>query len=298
MKHVLLIHNTSTDPDGVAKTKVLNNLTGAGLTVTTAAVTQRECPIFPPETFPVDVVLVLGGDGTVLRTIQCLPTKDIPIVALNTGKLGFLAHMEIDALGQHIQQLKAGDIVTERRLMLAVSATHTSPANNPQLALNDLVIKNQNPNQMGTLHVSVGGCPIATYDADGLIVATPTGSTAYTLSAGGPVVAPQVDAVVLTPICPHSLAAKPIVLPATETITITNGTHRGDANHLVCSVDGQDWTTLAQNDTVTITQAAQRVPLVLFDPPAPTFYRLLKDKLHWGMNPRWPTANTKPNKQL
>lgn len=264
------------------------SLTLAGVAVTSVAVSGRLCPVLPDTASQADMVMVLGGDGTVLRTLQCLGSPSLPLIALNTGKLGFLAHLNAQQLQAELAQLLAGQYRLDDRMM--VSAQNVSnPAVIDELALNDLVIKNQNPSQMGTIHVDVGqpeyATRIATYDADGLILATPTGSTAYTLSAGGPVVSPAVDAVVLTPICPHSVAAKPIVLPADERITITSGTHRGPG--LICSVDGQDWCTLSDGEQLIITKAEERARLVTFGSPGQTFYRLLKEKLHWGMNPRW-----------
>lgn len=289
-QHILIVHNTTTDPDQTALGEIRQRLQAANVNVTVCGVANRQCPILPPDAEDVDMVIVLGGDGTVLRTLQCLHKPETPLVALNTGKLGFLAHLTAHQLQAELAKLLSGAYQLEDRMMVSaryVGGTDGQPRT-PQLALNDLVIKNRNPSQMGRFHVDVAHrdvvTRIATYDADGLILATPTGSTAYTLSAGGPVVSPAVDAVVLTPICPHSVAAKPIVLPADETITITSATTRGPG--LVCSVDGQDWSTLGAGDQVVINKAPQRARLVVLDSPSQTFYRLLKEKLHWGMNPR------------
>lgn len=287
-KRFWLIHNLTTDPSQNFLSKVFDALKQHQVTVETFAVLDRACPDFSSTHSLPDMVLIIGGDGTVLRTIQALPSHQIPVVAVNTGKLGFLTHIDPNDLAQAIEQLVHGDYNVEERTMLSAQIIHQKEDNNlsepAQLALNDALIKTANPSQMSSFSLHINEQFLAHYDADGLIVSTPTGTTAYNLSAGGPVIAPSVNAVAITPICPHSLSAKPIVIPADETIDIIS--HDPHAK-LVLSLDGQDRGTIEPGDCIRIQKAASSLSFVNFKKGSHTFYQLLTEKLHWGMNPRW-----------
>ncbi|MDH4378850.1 MAG: NAD(+)/NADH kinase [Vampirovibrionales bacterium] len=300
-QRVWLVHHQSTDPEGAITARTQGLLKGFGVDVTTIEVSGRDCPVLPINgNLTPDLVMVIGGDGTVLRTLQSLTQQNrhsaelpVPLLAINAGKLGFLTRVEGQTLEPAITQLIAGKAFLDYRSLLTVSQGEASPANQQktQVALNDVVLKHINPSQMTTLQVRVGEGShqslIATYDADGVIIATPSGSTAYTLSAGGPVVAPMVDATVLTPICPHSWNAKPIVLPAEEILTITPLlTRSSGTGGVMISIDGQEWGLLEKGESVTVTKANFSQPLVSLEPPDTAFYRVLKEKLHWGLNPR------------
>jgi len=284
LKSVALVHNRTTDPDNVYREKVTSFLEQHGLSVHVIAVENRNMPVLPPITQNVDLLLVLGGDGTVLRTAQAFAQRQVPLVGINTGKLGFLTRIDPDTLDEALERLVSGRFQLEPRTMLAVQLPNTPPE---LMALNDVLVKSSNASQMGSFKVFINNQEIATYDADGVIIATPTGSTAYTMSAGGPVISPEVQAVAITPICPHSLSAKPVVVPLSKTIRVQSVSNK-DA--LIVAVDGQECGTLESGETVTIHQSPRPMQFVTFQPEEEDFYPLLRRKLHWAMNPRWKTS--------
>ena len=230
-----------------------------------------------------DLLMVLGGDGSFLQVAQQFVQQQIPIVGVNAGNLGFLTRIELNNLEPCFDAIAKGAFGIEKRLMLQL-ADDTMP----QYALNDIVLKNADACQMAQLKVydvsSGEKEAIATYDADGLIITTPTGSTAYNLSAGGPILAPNSNAIALTPICPHSLSALPIVLPASAHLVITASTK--NTSNLLCSVDGHVDKVLAPGEQLQVVVAAEQLPLVTFNTPSENFYALLKRKLGWASNPR------------
>lgn len=285
-----LIHNLTTDPGQHFLSQVYGQLKQHPVQVETFAVTDRECPDFSETHQSPDMVIIIGGDGTVLRTIQALSRQSVPVVAINTGKLGFLTHIDPNNLAQAIDALVAGNYHLEDRAMLSAQVIRKEGTTEPKLALNDALIKSMNPSQMSSFSLHINGHFLAHYDADGLIVATPTGTTAYNLSAGGPIIAPTVDAVAITPICPHSLSAKPVVIPANETIDVVS--HDPHAP-LVLSLDGQEHDTIQSGESIQIKKSALTVPFVNFGDGSDVFYQLLTDKLHWGMNPRWKSGGGK-----
>ena len=294
---VVLIDNRTTDPNASARDAVRDVLQELGVSVTMVDVEGQRTPDIPPVGLEAHLAVVIGGDGTVLRAARVLAHRQIPIVGVNQGKLGFLTRIEGDRLKSKLSQLIAGQFRLESRLMLQVQfpaaqqQSSLPQTTTPVLALNDVVVKNTNPCQMGSIEVRINDTPIAVYDADGVIVATPTGSTAYTLSAGGPVISPEVSAIVITPICPHSLSAKPVVVPADKHITLraTNINSRP----LVVAMDGQEYGFLSPNDELCIVQAPIPIQFVALEPDEENFYLLLQRKLHWGMNPRWKSADQK-----
>lgn len=284
LRQFWLVYNETTDPQHTLVDHVVNRLTENNLAVETFAVKKRECPQFQTTNSNLpDMIIVIGGDGTVLRTIQALPKHNIPLVAINTGKLGFLTRIDRHGVDAALNNLLANQYAIEHHTMLSAQLCINGVCVPQKLALNDALIKNGNPSQMGSFELHINNSLIARYDADGLIVATPTGTTAYTLSAGGPVIAPTVNAFAITPICPHSLSAKPIVVSAHERIEIRA---TGVYSPLVFSLDGQDHGMLNAGDSVILTEAKDKIPFVHFEEESHSFYGLLKNKLHWGMNPR------------
>ncbi len=283
LKTITVIHNITTDPADDLRNHIKTFLEQAGVQVYVCTVEKREMPVISQEAMASDMAIVVGGDGTVLRTARVFSEKQVPIVGVNRGSLGFLTRIDPDSLEQALTGLIAGKYRLETRTMLKVK-TPAHAIGEGELALNDVLIKNLNPNQMGSVEVFINETSIATYDADGVIVATPTGSTAYTLSAGGPVISPKVDAFSITPICPHSLSAKPVVVPAVEKITVKSKSTRTE---LMIAVDGQESGVLKYNECIEIVKAPFPMLFVTFLPEEEDFYLLLKKKLHWGMNPRW-----------
>lgn len=232
------------------------------------------CEQSPPEC---DLALILGGDGTFLSVARRLIPVQCPIVGVNAGNLGFLTRIEADNLDFSLKAIANGDIEIERRLVLTVDQTN-------QFAVNDVVFKNAEPSQMAHIHVYDGDELFASYDADGLIVATPTGSTAYNLSAGGPLMDPSTPVIVITPICPHSMSAKPLVLPNHIKLRIEAGPK--NKSNLICALDGEDVRQIAPGESLVIQAADKALPIASLNTTHESFYSLLKGKLGWASNPR------------
>ena len=201
-------------------TPVLEKETAGLCPTSTAAVATK--PELPGQ---VDLLLVLGGDGTLLSMARLVGDLNVPILGVNLGGLGFLTALTADELFPALEALLRDELLVEERIMLAARISRQGERLSEYVALNDVVITKSAMSRIINLEVSVAGEFATAYRADGLIVSTPTGSTAYCLSAGGPIVFPTMDAVVLTPICSHTLTNRPIVLPARE-----RGTLHGDSN--------------------------------------------------------------------
>lgn len=282
LKHlqtVTLVQNISTDPENRYQEQVSSYLQSKGIEVNILIVESKDCPVIPEGAATPDLVIVLGGDGTFLRAARSFAGQQVPLVGINTGTLGFLTRIEADKIPLYLKLLLEGHYEIEERMMLSIG--------DYDLALNDVVIKNANPSQMATLRLYINEQLTAIYDADGLIISTPTGSTAYTLSAGGPVISPEVEAISITPICPHSLSAKPIVIPADKCLRIESVPKN---RQVVCAVDGQESGILHPGESLTICRSPIPLQMVNFQMEEDNFYLLLKKKLHWAMNPRWKTS--------
>ena len=224
-----------------------------------------------------DLICCFGGDGTILSVIHQLTGPLPPIMGINLGKLGYLAEFSAEELPELLPAVLAGKVPISERMMLRCSVERSSGAGFCREAANDVVIAAGPPFRMIELEVVVGGEALSRITGDGMIVSTPTGSTAYNLSAGGPIVTGDVQVHVLTPICPHSLTFRPLVIAPDRTIEIrvvraNEGT--------TCSVDGQISTALSENDVVQITRAERQLKLV--ENPKRTVWDALSEKLHWG----------------
>lgn len=222
----------------------------------------------------VNLVITVGGDGTILRAARIYQPLGIPVFGINVGRLGFLAQAKIDEIEQSLEKLVNNDYKIDERLMLNLKE-------NSSTALNDIVIKNTNNSKTIDLTVYINGKHVCSYLADGLIAATPTGSTAYTLSAGGPVLEPSLEAIILVPICPHTLNARPLVIPAGETIEIKP---QNINDSFSIFIDGQ--IEIFNQKTATITKSDKKVKIVLLNKSGDNFYGVLRDKLNWGTDPR------------
>lgn len=224
----------------------------------------------------VDVVVVLGGDGTLLSTARAVGEVGVPILGVNLGDLGFLTATTLDEMVAAVEELLAGRMTVEERMMLAARVVRRGEVVTEHAGLNDVVITKSAMSRIISLRVAVEGEYATAYRADGLIVSTPTGSTAYSLSAGGPILFPTLDAIVLTPIASHTLTNRPIVLPASVRIDVTLLTDQ----EVMATVDGQVGVPLLEHDTVEIRRAASRIRLVRF--PQRDFFSVLRSKLKWG----------------
>jgi NAD+ kinase len=224
----------------------------------------------------VDLLVVLGGDGTLLSMARAIGDLGVPILGVNLGGLGFLTATTLDEMLPALEAVLAGRMATEERMLLAARLVRGGQTIGEYSALNDVVITKSAMSRIVDLAVSVGGRHAISYRADGLIISTPTGSTAYNLSTGGPILFPTMDAVVLTPIAPHTLSNRPIVIPGAERIEVT----LLDDQDVMLTMDGQVGVPLRARDTVEVQQAATRIRLLRF--PNKDFFSVLRTKLKWG----------------
>lgn len=233
---------------------------------------------FPRESVPdgCDLVIVLGGDGTLLSAARVIAGHDIPLLAVNLGHLGFLTSITRDELYSELERVFRGEHRIGIRRMLDCQLVRDGETIGRYLALNDVVITKAMLARMIDLDTHVDNHFVAAYKADGLIIATPTGSTAYSLSAGGPVIFPQVAAVCITPICPHMLTNRPVIVPDSAVIRILN---RGDEGTFL-TIDGQVGEPMQKDDQVICRLAAKYISLVR--PPKMLFFDVLREKLKWG----------------
>lgn len=223
----------------------------------------------------------IGGDGTMLRTVTYIRDLDIPIVGINTGRLGFLATIKKQAIEKSVLQILAGHYSLSERSLLSVKVDgNTEIFGDMDFALNEIAVNRKNTTSMISVETHINGEPLTHYWADGLIVATPTGSTGYSLSCGGPVIAPLTSSFVLTPIAPHNLNARPLVIPDDSIITLTVSGR--EEQHLI-SLDSRI-TTLDNDTTITIQKSPFTVKLITLEDES--FLKTLRKKLLWGEDKR------------
>ncbi len=229
----------------------------------------------------VDLVISLGGDGTVLYSARCAGPEGVPILPFNLGRLGFIAGFGKKDWAAALDAWLGDRLALSPRTMLDISVNRGGEVLASFGALNDGVISAQGIAKVIGLDISVGGYPLSHYRSDGVIVATPTGSTAYNLAAGGPVVHPELDAMILNPICPFTLSNRPLVLPGSERLTVLVDEEKRAA--VMLTVDGQETCDLQAGDIVTFTHAAWRA--LIYSPERIGFYEVLRDKLSWSGGP-------------
>lgn len=231
----------------------------------------------------IDAVVVLGGDGTLLRAVQRVSTEDTPILGVNLGSLGFLTEITSDEVEGALKTLMSGDYAYSWRSML--NATLVRGDDHEPLVhqgLNDVTIaKASTVSRIVEFTVSVGNKFVSEFRADGLIVSSPTGSTAYNLAAGGPILHPLLDAVVLTPICPHMLSYRPLVIPASTPVRIKV---RSSTSPVHVTVDGQWSREVVPADELVVSMGKRRLKLVTS--PARDYFEVLRTKLKWGDAPK------------
>jgi len=234
------------------------------------AVTRTEIPS------EVDLLVVLGGDGTLLSMARSVGDLGVPLLGVNLGGLGFLTATTTEETLPAVDAYLAGGMMVEDRMMLEARVMRAGQAVCQQVALNDVVITKSAMSRIINLTVGVEGQTATAYRADGLIISTPTGSTAYCLSAGGPILFPTMDAIVLVPIASHTLTNRPIVLPGSHRISVTLQT----AQEVMLTLDGQVGFELRDHDVVEVSQSRARVRLVRF--AERHFFSVLRTKLKWG----------------
>ncbi len=227
----------------------------------------------------VEMIIVLGGDGTLLSAARYVADAhaDVPIFGVNLGSLGFMAEVSLDELYDNLEKAIAGKLMTEERIMLTASVLREGNRVARYRVLNDAVVNKGALARMMELKISVNEGLLTTLRADGLIVATPTGSTAYSLSAGGPIIYPTIHCFVLTPICPHTLSNRPIALPDNVAVTVCLTSQSEDVS---LTLDGQIGFPLVPNDVVEIKKS--RFKMKLIKHPTKSYYEILRTKLKWG----------------
>ena len=237
------------------------------------------CKVKPREEIPAisDLLIVLGGDGTLLAAARLLGERQVPILPVNLGGLGFLTSVTLDDLYPVLEQAITGQARYSERVMLESRVMRQGKPFHCARALNDAVLNKAALARIIDLELRVNGEFVCNYKADGLIVSTPTGSTAYSLSAGGPIVYPIVSAFVITPICPHTLTNRPLVIPDSAKIEV--GFAGGEAP-IYLTLDGQVGVEIRAEDVVTLSAAAERLRLVR--PQKKSYFSVLRDKLKWG----------------
>jgi NAD+ kinase len=223
-----------------------------------------------------DLIIVLGGDGTLLSAARVIAGRDIPLFAVNLGHLGFLTAIPSDDLFPELERALRGEHRIGRRRMVDCELVRNGQAMATYSALNDVVITKSELARMIDLDTHVDNHFVAAYKADGLIISTPTGSTAYSLSAGGPVIFPSVAAFCITPICPHMLTNRPVIVPDTSVIQILN--HGEDGTFL--TIDGQVGEPLSKGDRIVCRSSPKTIQLIR--PPKMLFFDVLREKLKWG----------------
>lgn len=238
----------------------------------------------PPHTtfvsdFDADVVVCMGGDGTFLDVASRVGNRQIPILGINTGRLGFLASFAADDIADVMQALAEGRYTTEKRHLIGITCEEQELEGCPY-ALNEIAILKHDLSAMITIHTSVDDEYLTTYQADGLIVGTPTGSTAYSLSVGGPIIVPQLHAMILTPVAPHSLNMRPIVLSDKSVVDLCVESRSGS---FLVSLDGRS-TSYRDNIHMRIRQAPYTVNIITN--AGHTFFSTLRTKMMWGIDGR------------
>jgi len=225
-----------------------------------------------------DLVVAIGGDGTMLYASRLVAGKNVPLLGINRGRLGFLADITPGEMLRRLDEVLGGDFEEEHRLMLEAIVANGDDTPRRALALNDVVLQKRDTGRMLDFENWIDGVYVNTHGGDGLVIATPTGSTAYALSGGGPIIHPSLEAITLVPICPHTLSDRPIVIRSDARIEV-RVLERPDTRAEV-SCDGQPLGELVAGQRLLVQAAEERV--VLIHPRGYDYFRLLRSKLHWG----------------
>jgi NAD+ kinase len=252
---VEVVVDRSTATGRAVKTRRSSNLTGSGA----------------------QMLIVLGGDGTLLSVARLVHAEEIPLFGVNLGSLGFLTETALEDLDAALDMIWKGKCLVDERIMLEATVKRGKKRAGPYLVVNDAVFNKGALGRMFEMETVVDGADLTTYRADGLIVATPTGSTAYSMAAGGPIIYPDMEAIVITPICPHTLSNRSLVVPDRVTVEVRI---RSSEPGIHLTLDGQTGLGITPRDLVVIRKAASRTMLVRI--PSRNFFGILRQKLKWG----------------
>ncbi len=231
----------------------------------------------PPSAEGLDLLITLGGDGSLLGGARWAGPAGTPVLGVNLGRLGFLTAITVEEMEGALRRILDGQFVLDTRMALEVQSQHADGGSDAYYGLNDAVVHKGGLVRMVPVRLHVDEEEVGLYRADGVIIATPTGSTAYSLSAGGPILDPRQDAIVVTPICPHTMAVRPLVLPPLSKVVVEV---ESESEEILLSIDGQVGAKLKPGDRVTARKADQPVRLVRL--PGQSFFSLLRRKLRWG----------------
>jgi NAD+ kinase len=234
----------------------------------------------PEETFATraDLIIAIGGDGTLLYAARLVAGDAVPLLGINRGRLGFLTDVSPNSMLEDVDTVLSGRYTEDRRSLLAARLEHGDDAPIRALALNDVVVNKRETGRTMDFETSINGRFVNSHSGDGIVIATATGSTAYAMSCGGPIVEPNLDVWVLAPICPHTLSDRPIVVRAGSTIELRMADRPGSRGQVTC--DGTVIGDLEHGDTLCVDGADAQITLL--HPPGYDYYRLLRSKLHWG----------------
>ncbi len=279
LKSVLIIANTGKPGAQALSEEIQRQLDMRGITVTVFSYVGVANEM--PHKDGHDLAITLGGDGTVLFASRVLAGYDVPILPVNLGDFGFISEVGHDEWQNALDSFIRGDIEAGSRLVLDVCVVRDGEELCAFRGLNDAVVSSEGISRMVRLDVRLSNQRIGKYRADGVIVATPTGSTAYSVAAGGPILHPEMNAMILNPICPFTLSHRPLVLPEDEVISIT--LDPAQRSNVALTVDGQSLTSLESGDSVRIRASERRAHIIRSN--RRTFYEVLRNKLNWSGGP-------------
>ena len=261
---ILICVNPKKDKDFVVYAKIASFLDKRGVSYSKCVLVKKDSGFDESEAENCDIVLVLGGDGTLMRVAKKSVKFKLPIIGVNTGHLGFLAQTGIEGLENTMERLISGEYLLEKRMMLKGTVLRNKEVIFETNALNDVCINRGGPLQILNYSVSVNDMLLKSYSADGVIISTPTGSTGYNLSAGGPIVEPSADMILLTPVCAHTFMNRSILLKSKDTVTITIGEPHDDdiEQKVIASFDGNEKIELLCGDEIRIEKADEKIEFI------------------------------------
>lgn len=234
------------------------------------------------ESLSADLAFVFGGDGAILAACRRLNGRQIPLMGVHLGKFGFLAELTPEEVSQTLEKIFAGEYTISQRMLLTCEVIRSNQIIKKTSGLNDAVISRSSLSRLVSIKLYINGKEVTTYSSDGLIISTPSGSTAHSLSAGGPVVTPDMDAFIITPICPHTLSNRPLVISGDSKIEMEPVS---ESKGIGLTIDGQIYTDIMANDKIRVEKAKEKLHLI--DTQTRTFYDVLREKLNWRGHPTY-----------
>ena len=274
--HAAILVNTIKNDAGAMSGEIVTSLSCDGWTTELVPFGRGADGI--PSLDDADILVSLGGDGTVLYAARLAAPFGVPILPINLGTLGFIAWVKKNEWRERFNEAVSGQLTVSERIMLDVTVERGGKSIAGFSALNDGVVSGAGPAKIVNLSIAVNGAPLGRYRSDGLIISTPTGSTAYSLAAGGPVLDPDMDAMLFTPICPFTLSNRPLVIPAGETLELLVESNQREDTML--TVDGQEFFDLEEGDRVLFRRSAFKARLYRCEKGS--FYQVLRTKLNWS----------------